>query len=105
MSLLFLFSCDKQEKQIDLLNEQSLEDEELQAYRKPTEEEYRMLIEKGYIDGSRSLNCEWSDGQYGSINCDGGVCGVLIIGDPATDVCLLCYLNGQPHHAGACRPL
>lgn len=77
-----------------------LSDNKINELRTPTPEEYQDLFNKGIWLGTESVTCEWSDGQYGSIECD-GVCDV---GLTATDVCLLCRVDGEIVEIGACRP-
>lgn len=49
--------------------------------------------------------CKWSDGVGGETDCTGGNCKVISTQNPdyTTSICQGCYINGQLHHAGACR--
>ncbi|MDQ3142721.1 MAG: hypothetical protein M3Q56_10800 [Bacteroidota bacterium] len=50
---------------------------------------------------ARSLTCSWADGT-GSVNCDGGQCGLLI---SQNEVCVTCNRNGTYTQGdGACKP-
>ena len=73
--------------------------------RIPTEKEMEIFYKKGWLSTTKALNCEWADGVGGSVNCDGGTCGVVIHnnGDGTQTVGLGCYYDGEIHHTGAYR--
>jgi hypothetical protein len=79
-------------------------------YKKASDETLNKLLNNRiYLDCSkeRTYTCLWADGQYGSINCDGGSCSVLETQNPdySWSACIGCYKNNVISHAGACRPV
>ncbi len=83
-------------------------------FKFPTEEELEVLRKKGItigLDVEKRNTCQWSDGQYGSIDCSGGTCKVVWVLNHSVetagntpdqvDVCLKCSESPRP---GACRP-
>lgn len=76
-------------------------------FRTATNEEMQSFIEKGWMSEleTRANKCEWSDGVAGSIECNGGSCGVVHHTNPngTQSIGLACYKNGEISHAGAFR--
>lgn len=51
-----------------------------------------------------AMICNWSDGQYGSITCEGDcVAGTTNVNGTWSSV-IVCFIDGVPSHAGAYRP-
>lgn len=83
-------------------------------FRLASEDDLDLFYQRGWLEapqsntvGSRAVNCEWADGQFGSINCDGGQCRVVFHNNPdgSQVVGIGCYINSQISHAGAFRPI
>lgn len=83
-------------------------------FKFPTEEELDSLRKEGIaigLDVEKRNTCQWSDGEYGSIDCSGGTCKVVWVLNHSVetagntpdqvDVCLKCSESPRP---GACRP-